>query len=211
MAAVDMALAGGPAETEDAGKAIVPSQYPGVSHRKFSVVEYHLLADLGILAADEPVQLIEGEILTMAPAGSAHSGTINRLNRMLVQAVGTRAVVAPQNPVRVGKYSEPEPDFTLLRPRPDDYLHATPNPEDVLLMIEVSSSTLKFDQTVKRTLYARHNVPEYWIVNVKNHEIEVYHTPIAGQYTVISRACGDVSIEPTTLPGVVISISLLFG
>src|SRR5580692_7657196 len=98
----------------------------------------------------------------MAPIGSDHSGTVNVLNRLLILAVGDRGVVAVQGPIRLDDLSEPQPDFSVLRPRDDFYRRALPLPPDVLLIIEVSNSSLHYVRTVKRALYARHGIPELW-------------------------------------------------
>ena len=106
------------------------------------------------------------QVLVMPPMGSEHSGKVNRLTRLLLAAVGDRAVVAPQNPVRLSDLTEPQPDFALLKPRDDDYQTATPGPDDVLVLIEVASTCLDFDRGLKRALYARRRIPEFWIVNL---------------------------------------------
>ena len=112
--------------------------HPWVKRWKLDVHEYRRLGEIGILGEDDRVELIDGELIEMSPIGSFHSGTVNGLTRLLVLAAGTHAVVAVQNPVRLGDRSEPQPDFALLRPREDNYRTATPTAEDVLLLVEVA-------------------------------------------------------------------------
>ncbi|HUD26653.1 MAG TPA: Uma2 family endonuclease, partial [Burkholderiaceae bacterium] len=119
------------------------------------------MAEAGVLRPKERVELIEGELLAMAPIGGRHFNAVNRLTELLVTAVGSSAVVSVQGPVVLKPTSEPQPDLVLLRPecrrRP-----VLPGPEDVLLAIEVADTTLRFDRTVKAPLYARHGIPELW-------------------------------------------------
>lgn len=98
------------------------------------------MAQAGILSEDNRVELLEGEIVEMAPIGSRHAACVNRLNRLFSERVGGRAIVSVQNPIRLGERSEPQPDVALLRPRPDFYAQAHPGPEDVLLAVEIYST-----------------------------------------------------------------------
>lgn len=190
--------------------ALLPSN-PWVTRRKLSVAEYHRMGEAGILTEDDRVELIEGELIAMSPIGSGHSGTINSLNRLLVLAVGDRGVVAVQNPVRLDDHSEPQPDFSVLRPRADDYRRATPVPADVLLIVEVADSSLAYDRTVKRALYASHGIPEFWIVNLGAGEVEVHRQPSGERYESITRFGRGGMLEPALLPGIAIPVSALLG
>ena len=184
---------------------------PWVTRRPITVEEYHRMGDAGILTEDDRVELIEGELVAMSPIGSDHSGAVNALNRMLVMAVGNRGVVAVQNPVILDGHSEPQPDFAVLRYRSDDYRRATPRPEDVLLVVEVANSSLHYDRAVKRPLYARRGIPEYWIVNVQAGEIEVCRTPVGDTYESVSLVGRGEVLEPSLLPGVTIPVNALLG
>jgi Uma2 family endonuclease len=185
--------------------------HPWITRRKLDVAEYHRMAAAGILHEDDRVELIEGELVEMAPIGSPHSGTVNSLTRLLVRAAGDRAVVSVQNPVRLGDHSEPEPDFTLLRPRVDDYRLRTPVAADVLLLIEVADSSLRYDRTVKLPLYARHGIPEVWIVDVEHRSIEVHREPAGDGYATVSREGPGAVLEPVLLPGVVVPAADVLG
>ena len=147
----------------------------------------------------------------MSPIGSEHAGTANALTRQLVQAVGDRGVVAVGNPVQLDDLSEPQPDFTVLKPRDDDYRRATPRPDEVLLIIEVADSSLAYDRNVKRSLYARHGIPEFWIVNLVAGEVEVCREPQGEQYASVSRVGREGTLKPHLLPRVMISVAALLG
>jgi Uma2 family endonuclease len=173
-----------------------------IARRPITVAEYHRMGEAGILREDERVELIEGEILAMSPIGSPHAGSVNTLNRLLVTLVGERGVVSVQNPVQLGDRSEPEPDFAILKPRDDDYFGAIPQTKDVLLLIEVSDSSLAYDRSVKRALYARHNIPELWVVDVAAGAVEICRAPAGDDYAEIVRLGRDGVLEPVSLPGV---------
>ena len=129
-----------------------------VTRRRFTVHEYHRMAEAGILHEDDRVELIEGELIEMAAIGTRHFTCVNGLNRFLVRSVGDEAIVSVQNPVRLDEYGEPQPDLAVIRPR--DYRESLPMPEDVLLLIEVSDTTLAYDRGVKLPMYARKGMRE---------------------------------------------------
>ena len=106
--------------------------------------------------------------------------------------------------------SEPQPDFALLRPRADFYRGAHARPADVLLLIEVADTSLDYDRAVKRALYARHAIPEFWIVDLTSAEVEVCREPGADGYAAVVRVSRDGVLEPERLPGVRIQASALF-
>ena len=134
-----------------------------VARRLFNVEEYHRMAEAGILGADERVELIEGEIVQMAPIGPRRAGCVINLNQLFVTRLGGRAVVSPQNPVVILPRSEPQPDLVLLRPRAVSYSRELPASRDVVLAVEVADTTVRFDRIVKARLYARAGIPEFWL------------------------------------------------
>lgn len=158
--------------------------------RLFTVEDYYAMARAGILGEDDRVELIEGEIVVMPPASSPHAGCVNVLNRILVRAAGARAVVSIQQPLRLSDLSEPRPDVAVLHWRDDFYRERHPGPADVLLVIEVARSSLRFDRGVKLPLYARHSVPEVWIVDLEAGRIEVHRLPGPDGYAESSSRSG---------------------
>ncbi len=153
-----------------------------IPHRLFNVSEYNLMSEAGIFTEDERVELIEGEIVAMSPIGRYHAACVKRLNLLLGERVGRTAIVSVQDPIRLGDYSEPEPDVALLKPHEDFYAQELPSPTDVLLLVEVADTTLAYDRNVKVPLYARAGIPEVWLVNLTEAVIEVYSEPAGGAY-----------------------------
>lgn len=149
------------------------------TRHRFTVEEYYLLWEREVLPADLRTELIEGEIIEMAPIGPPHAGGVGLLTHRLVMACGDAGMVHPGLPVRLSNWSEPRPDFSILRPRDDWYRMSHPGPEDVLLVLEVAQTSLRFDREVKGTLYAKHAIPEYWIVNLPESRLEVLTDPVA--------------------------------
>jgi Uma2 family endonuclease len=186
------------------------SRHPATPRRLLTVDEYHRMGEAGILTDDDRVELIEGELVAMAPIGSEHIAATNALNRLLVLAVGDRGIVSAGNPVRLTRHSEPQPDFSILKPR-DDYRKTMPRPEDTMLAVEVANTSLDYDRKVKLALYARSGIPEVWIVNLAAEEVEVYRSPVADDYTSVTRAgrLDTLTIEAT--PGVVIPVDKIFA
>ncbi len=144
---------------------------------RFSAEEYHRLGELGILAPDARVELIDGAIHDMSPIGPLHGGVVNRLIRFFSLRAKSRWIVSCQNPVGLDNYSEPEPDVILLKPAPHDYVSHHPAPDDVFLLIEVADSSLDFDRGKKLQVYARAGITEFWIVNLQESTIEIYREP----------------------------------
>lgn len=145
--------------------------------RRFTVDEYYALVPAGVLSERDRVELIEGEIIEMTPMGSPHASAVMRLNQHFSSRLQGQAIVLVQTPVRLGDFSEPEPDLALLRPRTDIYRDAHPGPVDVLLLIEVARSSLSYDRLVKLPLYARSGIAEVWIVDLAAQAVEVYRNP----------------------------------
>ena len=145
--------------------------------KRFTVEEYHRLAELGFFHEDDRVELIRGEIIQMAAKGTPHTTCCRNLLEELAALVIGRAKLQCQDPITLPSKSEPEPDFAILRKRADNYLSAHPTPEDILLVIEIADSTLKYDQETKLPLYAEAGISDYWIFNLVNNYLEAYCEP----------------------------------
>jgi Uma2 family endonuclease len=155
----------------------------GVTKHRLTVDDYYRMAEVGVLAPDARVELIDGEIVDMPPIGTSHSGTAIWLNRQFLSTVGDKAIIACQSTTLIlGQYSAPQPDLMLLRPRADFYRRANPTAKDVLLLVEVSESTLPYDRKIKAPLYARHGIPEMWIVNLRHRELLCMRQPLLNGY-----------------------------
>jgi len=180
-----------------------------VTRRRFTVHDYHRMGEAGILHEDDRVELIEGEIVEMAAIGTRHFVCVNQLNRLLVRGVGDGAIVSVQNPVRLDEHSEPQPDLTVLRVR--DYRESLPGPEDVLLLIEVSDTTLAYDRNVKLPLYARAGIPEVWIVDLTGEVIERHIGPSGDSYRHVERARRGEEIRSSALPELSFGVEAVLG
>ncbi|HEX6748011.1 MAG TPA: Uma2 family endonuclease [Longimicrobium sp.] len=153
-----------------------------VRHR-FTVDEFHRMGEAGILAEDDRVELIDGEIVEMTPIGSRHSTCVRRLDRWLQKLVGDGAVVSAQQPLTLANDGEPLPDVALLRPRVDEYADSHPTGADALLVIEVADSSVLFDRNAKSRLYAAGGVPEYWLIDLTRNSVVVFRDAENGRYT----------------------------
>ena len=182
----------------------------GAKPHRFTVAEYHRMAEAGILGEDSRVELIRGQIVDMAPIGAPHLGMVNRLTHLLPGVLAGRGMLSVQNPVRLDDGSEPEPDVAVLRPRADDYQTATPCPPDVLLLIEVADTSLDDDRAIKLPLYAENGIAECWIVNLLDRVVEVCRQPRNGRYTDIRRIGAGEILDIMLLPGVALPVVELF-
>ncbi|WP_375500647.1 Uma2 family endonuclease [uncultured Nostoc sp.] len=145
--------------------------------KRFTIAEYHRLAELGFFEENDRVELIKGEIIQMAAKGTPHSVCETRLERELYKLVGDRATLRGQQPITLSNNSEPEPDRVIAKNRDDDYLANHPNPSNILLLIEIADSSLKYDQEEKLLIYAEANISDYWIFNLVDNYLECYSEP----------------------------------
>jgi Uma2 family endonuclease len=152
------------------------------TRRKFTTAEYYQMADAGVLRPDERLELIDGEIWTMTPIGVRHADCVTELNNLLVLRLGDVARVSVQNPVRLRDGTEPQPDFALLRRRPAHSPRRHPTPEEILLLIEVSDSTLRFDREEKVPRYARDGILETWVVDLEDDVLLIFQDPTTDGY-----------------------------
>lgn len=180
-----------------------------VTRRHFDVHEYHRMAEVGILHEDDRVELIEGEIVEMAAIGTRHFVCVNGLTRLLVRAVGDEVIVSVQNPVRLDERNEPQPDLAVIRNR--NYRESLPGPEDVLLLIEVSDTTLSYDKNIKLPLYARSGIPEVWIVDLTNETIERHTNPSGDDYRNLEKVRRGETFQSAALPGLSLRADAVLG
>jgi Uma2 family endonuclease len=182
-----------------------------ITKKLFTVDEYHRMWDIGIFPEDKRFELIRGEIFEMPPVKPPHSGRVNRLTQLFTIRLQGSAVVSVQNPSSIDQYSEPLPDVCLLKPRPDFYSESHPLPSDVLLLIEVSHTTLRFDTTVKSELYAEGGIVEYWVLNIPENVVEVRTEPVNGRYTKLELFKPGDSITPQAFPGFSFTVEEILG
>jgi Uma2 family endonuclease len=184
---------------------------PTYTRYKFTVEEYRRMGEAGILTEDDRVELIAGEIVKMSPIGERHASCVGWLTRTLTLMLQHVALVWVQNPLHLDDYSEPEPDVLVLKLRDDFYRNGKPRPEDVLLVIEVSDSTLAYDRQVKVPLYARAGVPEVWIVNLLDERVETFADPSEGAYRMAESYTRDEWVQSHALCDLNLDVDKIFG
>ena len=181
-----------------------------LKRRRFSVDEYHQLAEVGILSEQDKVELIHGEIIEMSPIGPKHSGNLDRLSQFLTLFFRDAAIVRVQSPVQLGSDSEPEPDLSVLKARNDFYTTSHPQAADILLVVEFFDSSLNYDQNVKLPLYAIHNIPEAWIIDLQEDRVLVFQDPKGEAYLSIHTYQRGDSIA-SSIQNLEISVDELLG
>jgi Uma2 family endonuclease len=181
------------------------------TRRRLDVDVYYRMAEAGVLTDPHHVELIDGEIIDMAAIGSRRAAVTNRLARLFIRALRDEAaLVNVQSPLRLDPYNEPQPGVMLLRPRADDYRASHPSAADVLLLVEVSETSLAYDRGVKLALYAKFGVPEVWIIDLPGSAVELCREPKEGAYGSRERLANG-SLAPALVSGVTIDITGLLA
>jgi Uma2 family endonuclease len=169
-----------------------------IKRHRLSVEQFDRMKIAGVFSPDVRVELIEGQVVEMAPRGSRQRSAVSRLSRLLIEAIGDRAVVSPKLAIRLDEMTELKPDLAVCKPRDDTYATALPTGADAFLVVEVADTALDYDVRVKGPLYARHGVPEYWIFDLPARALRRFRKPRSDKYS-------DVSAFETpdiiTLPG----------
>jgi Uma2 family endonuclease len=168
---------------------------------RLTVADYHQMAEAGILGPEERVELIAGEVLDMSPIGSLHAALVRAVSRWLAETAAARAVVAVQDPVRLDDLNEPQPDIALVRPRADFYAAAHPTAADVLLIVEVAETSPAYDLGVKVPLYARHGIPEVWVIDAASRVTHRFRGPGLEGYADRVTIPADEPLACAALPG----------
>ena len=182
-----------------------------VERRLFTVDDYYQMAEIGLLKPEERVELVEGEIVKMTPIGPRHAGHVERLADAFAHGLGRAVHVRVQNPVRLGNGSELEPDVMLLHRHTDFYTSRHPAPAEVYLLVEVADSSLVYDRQTKIPLYARHGIPEVWLVNLVEMHVAVYRDPAPDGYRSISIARSGDELRPLAFPDFVLAVDEILG
>ena len=178
---------------------------------KFDVHQYREMGKAGILTKEDRVELIRGEIIAMPSLGNEHMATVDSSSMFWVQALGDRAIVRIQGSVRLNERSEPQPDVALLKNRADFYRSRSAGPSDILLIVEVSDSSLSYDRGVKLRLYAEAEVTEVWIANIRARTIEAYTDPSNGEYTTRRTFRPGQTVSPAAFPDIALPVADVIG
>ena len=182
----------------------------GLSRHRVTVDEYCRMAEDGRLDPDARIELIEGEIVEMAPMRASRAGDLTKLMYLFIRCFGGSALCRARMPLRLDNYSEPEPDLALLVPREDFYEERHPTAADVFLLIEVNDSSSGRDPNTKISLYARNGVPEVWILDLKRKRLDFYRAPRGGTYTDVSSTANPGVIALPVPPGITVDLSNWF-
>ena len=174
---------------------------------RFTTADYFRMVAAGILTEDDRVELLGGQVVAVSPSNPPHASALSRCVRLFTRALGDdQALVREQSPLDLAPYDAPEPDVALVRPRADDYTRAHPTAEAVLLVIEVSDSTLATDRHVKRALYAAAGLPEVWLLDLQHDRLEVGREPRGNGYTV--RVHGPAErVAPLAFPELAVAVA----
>ncbi len=177
----------------------------------FTVDEYYRMAEVGILGPEDRVELIDGEILRMSPIGVRHAGCVNATHEAFTSALRGRAVTSVQNPVQLTNYTEPQPDLLLLKSRKDFYRAKKVRGEDVLLVVEVADTTLRYDRDVKLRHYAAADVREVWIEDLQHNRLLVFRDPAGKSYKTALTLTRDQSVSPLAFADVTFNVRDFLG
>jgi Uma2 family endonuclease len=180
---------------------MVTTRAAALTRRCFTVSDFERMIAAGIFAEDERVELIDGEVVTMAPIGRRHAECVWTLGRMLTRLSGDLAEVNTQNPIALGEQGRPEPDVMLLRPPFDRYRGRLPSTEDVFLLIEVADSSLRGDLEGRVPAYADAGVPEVWLVNLVDNVVLICRDPSPEGYRLVRTARRGETIAPLAFSG----------
>ena len=182
---------------------------PIFTKKRFTADEYGRMVAAGILREDDRVELIDGQVLVMHSIGPRHNACVAHATRDLVRAAGDEAIVLPQGSVRLDLFYQPQPDLVLLRPRDDFYASRHAAPGDILLVIEISDSSLEYDRDVKAPVYAAAGIPEYWLADLNGNVVWCYSTPERGLYRSVEERRRGQTLAPQLLPACAIAVDVL--
>lgn len=183
----------------------------GTIRHRFTAEEYRKMGEVGILHEDDRVELIGGEIVEMAAIGTRHLACVVALNHLLVASSASRYFVSVQNPISLSSGDEPQPDLSLLKTRPRPDAEAPPGPENILLLVEVSDTTLAYDRNVKLPLYARAGILEAWIVDLRGGAVEVHAAPERGRFTRLRKHLRGDELRSETVPDLALPVAEILG
>ncbi len=179
-----------------------------ILRHRITVDEYYRMAEVGLLTPDARTELIEGEVIDMAPIGDKPANTVDRLVRLFAKALADDTGLGVQRPIRLSTKSEPQPDLVIYKER--NVAAGHPTGADILLVIEVSDSTLRYDREKKAPLYAQHGIPEMWLVDLNRKQLQRLSEPRDGAYQKVETFEGG-SIQPLLLSNVSIDLDKILA
>jgi Uma2 family endonuclease len=180
---------------------------PGVSLRRLTIDEYHKLGEVGILHPNDRVELIDGLLVQMAPIGPEHQFILEKLNDLFSEQKKGRYKVGPGRPIPIPDFNEPQPDMVLFKPGAGSR-QRHPSPEEILLVIEIADTTLRYDLGRKRLAYERAGIPEYWVVDVAAKAVRAFRLDERKKYHETRHTRGSLAVQ--AFPDVSIDLGELF-
>jgi len=169
------------------------------------------LGGLGVFPPDQRFELLSGEIIQIMPPGARHAAIVSLIAELLRRAFGNGFHVWEEKPIRLDDYSDPQPDVAVVGGSSSDYLERFPGPVDILLLVEVAETTLAYDRGAKLTAYATAGIREYWMVNLRDNEVEVHRDPAEGRYLTRHIATVGEELSPLAASHSALSVSVLLG
>jgi Uma2 family endonuclease len=182
-----------------------------IRRRRFTVDEYLRMGEAGVFHEDDRIELLQGEVVEMTPVGKQHAAVVSRLNNLLAPAVVGRAIVRVQDPVVVAPTSVPEPDIAVVRFRSDFYSSGHPAARDVLLVVEVSDTSIVDDMGLKARLYAEAGIAEYWVVDIARRRLLVHTDPGGGGYQSVKHFREPEAVTPIAVPSGACAVAEILG
>jgi Uma2 family endonuclease len=180
--------------------------------RQWTRREYHRLDELGVLPEDEPVELLDGQLVVAEPKGAPHATIVARIAAVLRRTLGEDWFVRQQDPIALDETSEPEPDVVVVPGADLDYFDG--HPARPVLVVEVAETSLYYDRGHKGSAYARAGLSDYWIVNLVDWRIEVYRHPVSDnsaelgwRYLDVDFLTAGAAIVPLARPDVSVAVS----
>jgi Uma2 family endonuclease len=177
--------------------------------RLWTVAEYHKMINCGILTPESRVELLEGHIVEMNPQRAPHAATTQRTSDYLKAQLSQQAHIRMQLPVTLST-SEPEPDVAAVKIDPQAYGDRHPSPEEIFFLIEISDTTLRIDRQEKALIYAKANIPEYWVLDVSNRQAYIFRNPTPKGYKSETILSDNGVINPLNFPSVSLSLTEMF-
>lgn len=154
----------------------------GVKPRLITVSEYDRMIEAGIYTENDRIELLNGEIIEIMPKGAKHSVLNDLVLDLFKEKLGKQVYARAQNPIILGDFSEPEPDIVLAKPPHEKYLQNHPKSSDILLVVEISDTTLAYDRDDKALAYSRSGIEQYLLLNLQNETVEDYREPSENGY-----------------------------
>ena len=176
-----------------------------------TVRDYYRMGEAGVFHPDRRYELLNGDIILMQPIGESHADSHDWLMEALITRLGGSYRLRAQNPVRLDNYSEPQPDFAVLKLRKEGYRTAHPGPGDTLLVIELASSSLAYDIGKKQRAYAKAGIPEYWVVDLAGRQLHVFRKPAAIGYAQVQVLDENDEIQSTAVKNLRFTVREMVG